>query len=279
MTSTGIYQSAKLDVKKAFPFEVGRFLLLPGRKLCGFLIQTREERGSFKRVLNIAAKYNAILKIAHFYVAEGTKVIKVFFDLTDCTISPEKLQNEIGNVESVLAVTKISSKIEGFIADTLSNPLLISGARTILLRTPGYEGLIKRVRERFGSAADAFLYYQGIEVGMEYAKNHREIANKLGVTDPQIIFEDISLSMLECMGMGKTEIVGHKANPTHIQIRIYNSFECEAARQAKQPYSQLLRGVIAGMITELYKTKVTAKELKCIAKGDKYCEFEVKQEE
>ncbi|MEM3442752.1 MAG: hypothetical protein QXM86_02685 [Candidatus Bathyarchaeia archaeon] len=123
MVVTGIYKSSKLDEEKAYPFEVGRFLLLPSRKLCVFLIQTKEERGSLQRVLNIAAKYNAVLKLAHFYVAEGTKVIKVFFDVTDCTIPPEKLQNEIGNAENVLAVAKISSKIEVFIADTFSNPL------------------------------------------------------------------------------------------------------------------------------------------------------------
>ena len=279
MVAIRIYQSDKLDAERAFPFEVGRFLLLPGRELCGFLIQTKEERGSFKRILNIAAKYNAILKLAYFYVTGGTKVIKVFFDLTDCTVPPEKLQKEIGNAESVLAVTRINPQIEGFLADTLSNPLLIGVARTILLRAPGYEGLICRVRERFGSAAEAFLYYQGIEVGVEYAKNHLEIANKLGIADPQKIFEDISLSMLNCMGMGKAEVIKHETNPLYIRIRIYNSFECEAGRGARQPYSQLLRGVIAGILTELYKTKMTVKEQRCITTGDPYCEFEAKPEE
>jgi hypothetical protein len=48
MVATRIYQSDKLVGEKVFPFEVGRFLLLPGRKLCGFLIQTREERGSYE---------------------------------------------------------------------------------------------------------------------------------------------------------------------------------------------------------------------------------------
>jgi predicted hydrocarbon binding protein len=131
----------------------------------------------------------------------------------------------------------------------------------------------------FIDAAEAFLYYQGIEIGVEYAKNHREIANKLGVTNPQQIFEDIILGMLSCMGMGKAEVIKHATNPLYIRIRIYNSFECEAGRGAKQPYSQLLRGVIAGILTELCKTKMTVKEQKCITIGDPYCEFEAKPEE
>lgn len=118
-----------------------------------------------------------------------------------------------------------------------------------------------------------------MEVGMEYAKNHREIASKLGINDPQQIFEDISLALLCSMGMGKTEIIRYATNPLKIHIRIHDLFECEACRGAKQPYSQLVRGVLAGILTKLYNTKIAVKELKCIAKGDPHCEFEAKPEE
>jgi len=98
-----------------------------------------------------------------------------------------------------------------------------------------------------------------------------EFSNKLA--------RNFKLQHVQLHGHGKSRSYKHETNPLCIRIRIYSSFECEAGRGARQPYSQLLRGAIACILTELYKTKMTVKEQRCITAGDPYCEFEAKPEE
>ena len=57
------------------------------------------------------------------------------------------------------------------------------------------------------------------------------------------------------------------------KVIVYDSFECELFRGSDRPRSNLVRGMIAGWATELFKRKVSVKEVKCIAKDDPYCEF------
>jgi len=269
------------DVSEAsLPFEVYRLAFLPGRKLCGFLIQVKHEFGAFRRALDVIAKHAARLKTAHFQsINEGkTKNIMAFIDVTDCTVSPETLAGEIRKARSVEAVTLIKPKIEGFIMDTTSHPLLIGGVRFVILRRPVYKGLIQGVRRRFGSAGEAFLYYTGYEIGLESGKAQREMARQLGVTDLQQIVKNISISFFNCIGFGLAETIKLTTEPFYALIRIYSSFECELGRGAKKPYSQLIRGILAGVLTELFGIKIQVEETKCVAKGDPYCEFEAKPE-
>lgn len=175
-------------------------------------------------------------------------------------------------------VQTIKSKVEGLIADTISNPLLMGGERAIIMRSSGYKGLIKGIRERFGSAGEAFLFYNGVEIGTEYAKSHRYLGQKIGITDPVRIFDDITVSMFNCVGYGFAQIFKLTANPPYMLGRVYHSFECELGSGATQPYSRFLRGMIVGVLTTLFDTKMAVEETKCMAMGDPYCEFEAKPE-
>ena len=72
------------------------------------------------------------------------------------------------------------------------------------------------------------------------------------------------------------KILKSNDTPPYTYIRVYRCFECECAPQkTNKPYSHLVRGMIAGVSTEILGMEMTAKEIKCIAMGDPYCEFEV----
>jgi predicted hydrocarbon binding protein len=46
---------------------------------------------------------------------------------------------------------------------------------------------------------------------------------------------------------------------------------------SSEPQSHYIRGVLDGFFSSLFKVEMEAKETKCIAKGDPYCEFEIKE--
>ena len=260
-------------------FEIGRFMVFPDRKLYGVLVEAENKPGVLSEVSAVPAKYNAnIVYLAFSALLPTKKTITglVFLDLTNADASLEELANDVRKIESVREVKIIYPPVEGFIADNFSNRLLMNGDRAIIIRLQGYKGIVEDIRKHFGTAGEAFLYYAGFDSGVEYAKSHKEIGRKLGLTDPTKIFQLISTSLFSCVGFGKMKTLKLTAEPPKARIRIYNSFECELGIGTGKPFSHLVRGMIAGALTTLFNTKMQATETKCIAKRDPYCEFSVK---
>lgn len=79
----------------------------------------------------------------------------------------------------------------------------MAGDRAVILRKPGYDELITGMREQFGTAGEVFLYHTGYETGIKYGRSHQEIAAKLGVKDPIVILQKISVPLYASMGFGQ----------------------------------------------------------------------------
>ncbi len=262
-------------------FDIGRFLLLPNRKLCGFIVEAEPKPGVLSKISAVPAAYNAvILCVSYSMPSLKDKTIRGlgFVDLTNTNISAEKIAEEMRNLKGVKKVEVIQSPIEGFIADACFHRILMGGERAIILRKWGYSGLISGVRERFGTGGEAFLYYFGFEAGIKYGRSHMEIGLKLGLADPIKIAQLICVHLFNSVGFGKLKIMEIKADPPKAIFRIYDSFECELGLKSGKPYSQLIRGMIAGYLSIFFNRRMKAKEVKCIAKGDPYCEFMVEPE-
>ena len=57
-------------------------------------------------------------------------------------------------------------------------------------------------------------------------------------------------------------------------IRLHRNFECAPFKGKRdRPTSHLIRGALAGVFKEAYGREFKVREVKCIAKGDEYCEF------
>ena len=63
-------------------------------------------------------------------------------------------------------------------------------------------------------------------------------------------------------------------------VRVYNSFEARSCivnnrERASKPVCNFFRGVIASIFEVSYNEEAEARETRCCAMGDEYCEFEV----
>jgi len=267
--------------KKFIPHDIGRFLVLPGRKLYGFMVKSKVKPGVLQKIVSIPAEKGLTILYVSFSTPRkiGEPITGVgFLDFTDSKVTPKQLAEEIGKLDFVEEVEIIKPEIEGFIADTISFPLMVGDNRAILLRDVAIKGLVTNIRKHFGSGVEAFLYHLGFETGLEFGKNHKKLGELLGIKDKLEAFKHISTNMYLCVGYGYMEVLKLKEKPPYAFIRIYHCFECELGKGAKKPYSHLVRGMIAGALTEIFGKKMTAREITCIAKGDAYCTFEVKPE-
>lgn len=259
-------------------FNIARFLFLPGRKVYGLLVEAEIRPEVLNEIFGLAFVRGVLIPTIQYNLVEEGKVVGFgFMDFTDADISVDELAEKIQKVKGVLKVQILYPSVEGFVADYLSPRLMIAGDRAIIMRRPGYEGLITGMRERFGEAGEAFLYHAGYDAGIKYAQSHQDLAEKLGIKDPIQIAQKVSTPLFVSMGLGKMEIVEVTIKPFQAILRVYECFECELVR-AEKPFSNFIRGIFAGLLTQLFGRNMEAKELKCIAKGDPYCEFKITPE-
>ncbi|MEM3642113.1 MAG: hypothetical protein QXH37_09355, partial [Candidatus Bathyarchaeia archaeon] len=215
-----------------FTLDVGRFFFLPGRKLGGLFIVAEAENGVPREALSICATHKARLKHLSLSAARSLEeaiICLIFLDLTDCDVSLEELAEEIERVKAVKEVKAVQQQAEGFIADTISNMLLVGGERAIIMRRVLCESFIRGIREQFGSAGEVFLYYSGLEMGKNAAKSHVEIGSKIGLTDPAQICSRMGATIFTAIGFGRMGIEKLTLKPPYALAHVYNSFECQLA--------------------------------------------------
>ncbi|MEM2937387.1 MAG: V4R domain-containing protein [Candidatus Bathyarchaeia archaeon] len=195
-------------------------------------------------------------------------------DITDSNISIEEFIEKIRKIKGVIGVQILYPLLKVW-ADNLSVRLIVADERAIIFHRPRYKWLFSEIRKQFGTAGGASLYYIGYGAGMRYGRDHQKIADKLGTKDPIQIAHKITAPLSQSMGRGRTEIVEAKADIPKIILKLYECFECELGAGNKKPYSQFIRGTLAGFSAQLFNRKMEAKESQCIAKGDSYCKFTI----
>ncbi|MCS7365815.1 MAG: 4-vinyl reductase, partial [archaeon GB-1867-035] len=86
-----------------------------------------------------------------------------------------------------------------------------------------------------------------------------------------LIFRDIG----QAYGWAIFEV---KEEDDKIIIKAKDLFECSSVQVVKnKPNSQFFRGYLSGVASILWEKEMVAEEVKCIAKGDDYCEFIIKE--
>ncbi len=254
--------------------DVGRIIANKYRKIYGFIIVARNIPGSFYSILETFAKNR--LNIVYFSTSEPTLKeygnFLLYVDFTDSKVKPETIVEELSKNVNVRSIRIIRPVIEGVMVDTLHFPLIINEERAIIFRKPIFEALINGLRERFGSIGEAFLYYIGYEIGRKAFKNHYQMS--ISKTPGELV--RINEVLFKAVGWGKLKILDYDSSKCFAIAVVEKSFECELAGRTNKPYSQFIRGALAGWFSELTGKSCGAEETKCIAKGDPYCEILIK---
>ena len=261
------------------PFDIGRFLIAPGRKFHCILIKVKFKLGVLEKLASLASKFGVrVSYVSYSMQRDYGKSVKavVFLDVTDITIPVERLIEEAKKLEFVEEIREFKPEIESLALDSFSFPLTIGDSRVIILREEGIRGIINGLRERLGSAAETIQYYVGFEAGLEFGRSHKKLGEALGIKSPSDIFSKISAPLFVSVGFGVMKVLKISENPPYAYLRVHRCFECECCpKRSDEPYSHLVRGMIAGAFTSVSGMEMFAKEIKCIAKGDPYCEFEI----
>ena len=256
-------------------FSVDRFIFSPGRRLVGFVVRGVSKRGVLASVANLFSDRGIDIAYCSSKAAmKGEKGrILLFVDLTDSPVNPHSIADELRDVDAVEEVEVIESNVEGFIADT-SFPLIVDSARAVLLDDSALKGLLVKFRERLGTGGEAMLYHIGLDVGKERWRYILRMADEIGAER----FIDkvwIAAEVFRSMGYGILRIRELREETPHVTLEVWDCIECQLGRPSRRPFSQFIRGLLAGLTSIIYETEMYAMENRCIAVGDPYCLFEI----
>ena len=258
------------------PYQARRFLFYQGRNLYVIHVSAISKPGVLAAVAEIIARKGLNIIYCSTMGVKGGELgrISFFIDFTGSDVKLEELTQELEELEDVESVVVVRPRLEGFIADE-SFPLLIDDVRGVIFDEAGLRGFFVDFRERLGSGGEAMLYHLGLEVGREWVSYITTRAEEIGAER----LEDIAYlacSIFTSLGFGQLEIIKLSKEPPYIKLRIYNSIECTLVRRKREkPFSQFIRGAITGVSNIILNTEMFAREIKCVTKGDPYCEFEI----
>lgn len=263
------------------PYEVGRLSYVPGTKPFLFRLTLSAEAlqavGVLERLVKIFADKNIpLLQLKVSAPPEGKVSVVLIADFKGREHLLEHMSKELSRIDFVESVHVAPPVAEGVAVDTLSFPLTLMGRRVVIFRGPVYEGFIKGGWSRFGSAYAILLYMAGFESGRLAYRDHAKLTQ-----DPSAQLR-VAEALFQMLGYGILELVKVDDERREAVARVYESFECELFRGAGEIRGGFVRGVIAGWLAERWGVKeereILAREVKCIAKGDPYCEYHVRVE-
>lgn len=141
--------------------------------------------------------------------------------------------------------------------------------RYILIPLRAYGALYDSIEEIVGDAVSGVLYAAGKSIGRGLAEEIKRRMDERKVSGLEELARD-AVKLLEELGFGKVELV--ESRPEKFIVRMYSSATSVHARKGKA-VCHLERGMLAGIAEDIMGKHYVAREVKCRAKGDPYCEF------
>ncbi len=102
-------------------------------------------------------------------------------------------------------------------------------------------------------------------------KYNRMISEKYGFQF--LKFKEWQENLIELAGWGKLEIPKADWKTGKAMIIVRNSVVAEIVGHSKKPVDHILAGFFAGGISANFKKNVEAKEIECVACGNRFCKF------
>jgi len=246
----------------------------PGEKCVQICLILKDVPGALAKAARLLADARANVKTGStFYLPEypSAGIWSSFVDFSRATKSPQEVFEDLKRLDVVLEARLEEPHPAPF--ESIHFPVLHATTRALILPIGMFWALwdgFERILQPSGLAA--VLYNAGKEVGERAAKRLREMFDIEGEELTQAFAQAVKAT-----GWGITEVSRIDMKKHSATIIVRDCFEAAAWR--KKPYNvcHWTRGYLAGYMSTVFGKRVEAVETKCMAKGDKCCEFKIQQ--
>lgn len=151
--------------------------------------------------------------------------------------------------------------------DLIHFPVVQSSGEKMVMMTAGHlVAMFERARGEFGSGGAVVFHDLGRAYGESVYEERRSMLGK-GFSESNL---KEALGTYQAMGWFRFEEV--RSGGDTFTLRVSGNFECEGKR-SPEPASHFVRGHLSGAMTALLGRPMKCEEAKCLARGDRYCEF------
>jgi len=247
----------------------------PNRTLAHFVITTTSRIGVTEEVSKVLTRNNVnILSGIQDAPVNRDATWSFFADVTDAALPLDKVADELMRLPDVRDVKFRLNGIIGFIVDAFHFPTLMNERQMMMMSAASVKEIFGHIREILGGgrAADVLIHQMGIANGYGISEG---IQSMFGKRPSREMVEEF-FHLIRGAGWGVETLEEFDYEASTARVRVANCAECAFYGHSSNPQSQFVRGTYSGVFQRLFEKPVTAKEVSCIAKGDAYCEFEVK---
>ena len=239
----------------------------PGHIFCDIHVKI-EDVDALKRFIDVIRDCKIEIVDVHLtrLLEKGDAFILI--DITKSKLSLDEIYEKLRAVGGLGDIKIQEVPLKGYGFHVLLYPPQIGPFSVTITINSFLSTLLNAIKDKWGSAGEVAVYRIGETVG-------EEIYRIIGSTYKAIGREFINIIniIFRLMGwMEKLEISEY--SDENVIIKVYDSIECRYVESEKSN-SQFFRGILLGIFKQLLKNDVKVVEDKCIAKGDKYCQFKI----
>ncbi len=158
--------------------------------------------------------------------------------------------------------------LDELVYDRSTGTLRYKGVRYLLIRPETIVGLQKALLALHGEEIGSRMFQGGVAGGRMSAQKYREIH---GYSEHEII--DFMLEMGNQIGWGHFSLDTYDPEQKNLGVVLKHSPFAEAYGASAHAVCHIVRGVVAGLASELFGDSCTAAEVECRARGDDRCRF------
>jgi|Deesub1362B_J571_1020462.scaffolds.fasta_scaffold00005_392 hypothetical protein len=252
------------------PIDIGRIVRTQNEEILGFEVTVKDIAGALAHVSKVFADHN--INLVHLIISrrynEPYVDIIIFADFTDRRKSADLIADELLKMkEYVVEVSVFEKQLPTLIAEMRRYPLTVLGERVVAFREPILRGIIKGFAERLGAhQTHVFLWHLGLSIGKELYKSYKEMG-------AHYLEDYIKFTSVFGAAMGWGVVGNFYVERNKVTIQLLRNWECEMSEEEGVPRNHFIRGVLAGIISGYFNRNIKITEVRCIGKGDEYCEF------
>jgi len=165
-----------------------------------------------------------------------------------------------------------NSILDALTYDPASGALNYSDVRYILIRPETVVGLQKAIEETDRELAKDAFFNGGFTGGQLSAQKYRELHQ---LDDKQIIA--FMMEMGTEIGWGHFELQRFDFENNKLEIIVNQSAFAEAYGRSSSGVCHLINGVMSGLASVIFNTECDGSEVRCLAKGDAHCLFQISE--
>jgi predicted hydrocarbon binding protein len=219
-----------------------------------------------------AYNINLVMGLMLGNLREDRRILGAFIDYTEAAIPLNEIFTILKKIPGVFNVEFKEGLRNDLAVCQLHYPPTVLGEESVVFRLSVLKSWFNRLWEVFGSGAAKIFYEAGVKAGKDAAKF---FAEKLRLEGEMLA--RFMASVGSSLGWGRFTLEELDMEKNKLRVRAENLFECKLAGKPGEARGYFIRGYILGAATQIFKTEnLTIEETKCIAKGDPYCEFQIK---